>query len=60
MAIATHKPHPTSASRAPNIRCADPVCGTSRMIVAVLPASRLALATFNAQHTNIESTIAPA
>src|SRR6202021_915626 len=60
IAIATAKPPPTSASRAPNMRCAVPVCGTSRMIVAVLPARRLAVATFNAQHTNIETTIAPA
>jgi hypothetical protein len=40
MVMATATPHPTSATRDTIIQPAEPVCGTSMMMVAVDPARR--------------------
>ena len=56
--MATRTPQHTSKMRDVNMSSGEPVCGTSRMMVAVIPAKRPADARLTAQHARIESTMA--
>ena len=58
--IATHTPQPTSTTREPAMSSTGPKWGTSRMMVAVMPASRQALATLKSQQARVASTTAAA
>src|SRR6185437_11401852 len=56
--IAEHTPQPTSNTRDRNMRSGVSTCGTSRRMVTVVPARRLAVATLKAQQTAMASTTA--
>jgi hypothetical protein len=59
-ATETQTPQPTSNTREKNICKADPLCGTSKMIVALIPARRLAEESLLVQHAKTATVTAAA